>query len=203
MPHSEQDYEHSMMEDYGHRLLPQIVDYQAKHAPEKLAVAIAKSSDISKGYRETNYKELANAVNYMAWWLEGKFGGKGNFETIAYLGVQDHRYTIFELAAIKTGYVVSVFLSLEIVMAWRLTRIARHYCLHTGTVLHTFNLSSRKPKWIACCSRKSTPNSQPACKPIDRVSLLSRCQNSRIWYKRNPNTIHTRRHGKRPRMSPS
>lgn len=110
MPHSIQDFEVSSIEDYGHRLLPQIVDFRAKAEPNRLMAAIAKSTDLSKGFREINYREMANAVNYMSWWLEEKFGGKGNFEVIAYLGIHDHRYTVFELACIKTGYVVSILL---------------------------------------------------------------------------------------------
>lgn len=109
MPHSVEQSE--PLEDYGQRLLPQIVDARAKKEPNKLAAAIANSPDISKGFREISYLELANAVNYLSWWLEEKFGGKGNFEKIAYLGIQDHRYTVFELACIKTGYVVSASLS--------------------------------------------------------------------------------------------
>lgn len=106
MPHSLKDNEEeSMFNDYGHRLLPQIIDHEAKRMPDKLAAAIPKSSDVSKGFREVSYKEMANAVNHMSWWLEEKFGGRGHFEPIAYLGVQDHRYTIFEMACIKTGYV--------------------------------------------------------------------------------------------------
>lgn len=108
MPHSVDVQEsESSLEDYGQRLLPQIIDTRAKIEPNKLAAAIAKSPDVSQGFREISYSELANAVNYMAWWLEERFGGKGNFEKIAYLGSNDHRYTVFELACIKSGYVVS------------------------------------------------------------------------------------------------
>lgn len=73
--------------------------------PSKISFGLPISSDISKGLREYTHKEFANAVNYTSWWLEKKLGGKGNFETVAYLGIQDHRYTIFEIACIKTGYV--------------------------------------------------------------------------------------------------
>lgn len=93
---------------YGERLLTHVVESRAKSKPTGIAFGLPNSPDISQGLREYNYKELANAIDNLAWWLEEKLGGRGNFETVAYLGVQDPRYTIFTLACMKTGYVVSL-----------------------------------------------------------------------------------------------
>lgn len=93
---------------YGERLLTHVVESRAKSKPTRIVLGLPNSPDISQGLREYNYKELANAIDNLAWWLEEKLGGRGNFETVAYLGVQDPRYIIFTLACMKTGYVALV-----------------------------------------------------------------------------------------------
>lgn len=55
-------------------------------------------------------KELASAVNRIAWWIDGEIGQSNNFETLAYMGATDIRYGIFFFAAIKCVYTNSWFL---------------------------------------------------------------------------------------------
>ena len=97
-----------MMADipYGKRLLPQVVDEAAEQEPSRVVGMIAKSTDISKGFREISIGELATAVNHVAHWIEEKIGKSNAFETIAYIGIGDFRYWIMELAAMKCGYVI-------------------------------------------------------------------------------------------------
>ncbi|CAN9080320.1 unnamed protein product [Alternaria alternata] len=66
-------------------------------------------NDISEGYREFTYLDVANAVNTLAWWIdedvgkleEGKKNGKA---TLVYIGPSDIRYAVLCLASIVTGY---------------------------------------------------------------------------------------------------
>ena len=55
-----------------------------------------------------SFKQLAHAVNYVAWWMEDLVGHAEKFPTIAYTGISDLRYGVMMIAAIKAGYTVSV-----------------------------------------------------------------------------------------------
>ncbi|APA08871.1 hypothetical protein sscle_04g036410 [Sclerotinia sclerotiorum 1980 UF-70] len=94
---------------YGCRLLPQLVDEKAESHPTQLMGMIAKSSDLSHGFFEFTYKDIANAVNFMSWWLLEKLGPPSEDKnTIAYIGITDFRYLVMELAAIKIGYIILI-----------------------------------------------------------------------------------------------
>lgn len=89
---------------YGERLLPQVIDAYAKSDPERIYAMVPRSADVTQGFRKITMKELANAVNRIAWWIDREIGHSDNFETLAYMGATDIRYGIFFFAAIKTGY---------------------------------------------------------------------------------------------------
>lgn len=91
---------------YGERLLPQIIDANAQNEPEKIYALVPLSADVTQGFRKITYKELASAVNVIAWWIHREIGHSDNFETLAYIGASDIRYAIFFFAAIKCGYKV-------------------------------------------------------------------------------------------------
>lgn len=91
----------------GQRLSPQVVDAHAASDPERIWASIART-DISQSFHDVTFKELAHAVNYVAWWIDGLIGPSTNFETIAYMGVSDIRYAIMVLAAIKCGCKVRI-----------------------------------------------------------------------------------------------
>lgn len=90
----------------GQRLLPQLADVYAKRAPDGIWGCIAKSADVSKGFRRVTFKELAHAVDAVAWEIEGRFNRSNDFATIAYIGIADFRYTVVVFAAIKCGFTV-------------------------------------------------------------------------------------------------
>lgn len=94
---------------HGERLLPMVADELAARDPGKIYCSFPRTSDVKDGFRDVTIAELVNAANTAAWWLEGKFGRSDDFETIAYMGVVDIRYTIMFIAAVKCGYKVSVF----------------------------------------------------------------------------------------------
>lgn len=90
----------------GGRLLPHIVDAQAQFNPLRVWASYARSSDLSKGFRDINFKELAQAVNNVAWYIDSEVGRSACFQTVAFIGVSDIRYAVFFLAAVKCGYKV-------------------------------------------------------------------------------------------------
>jgi len=92
----------------GERLLPHVVDAHAKFDPGRVWASIARSRDLSQGFRDVTFQELAQAVNNLAWSIDDQIGPGKDFETIALVGVFDVRYAIFLFASIKCGYTVSI-----------------------------------------------------------------------------------------------
>ena len=91
---------------FGSRLLPQVVDELAKTDPNRVYATYQRSSDISAGFRDVTMREMASAVNKVAFWIKENIGCSTTFETIAFVGPSDLRYAIMLLAAIKCGYKV-------------------------------------------------------------------------------------------------
>ncbi|KAH8661697.1 hypothetical protein BGZ60DRAFT_566347 [Tricladium varicosporioides] len=92
-------------------ILNNIVDFMARKHPQALFAEFPISlTSYDAGYRKINYDNLANAVNGAAWWIHESLGApKKDFETLAYIGLNDPRYNIMVLAAVKAGY--KLFLS--------------------------------------------------------------------------------------------
>lgn len=86
--------------------MPQVVDDLAATVPDRVYAAIPKTSDVKDGYRDITIADLARCVNFMARWLEGRFGKSKTFETITYVGLSDLKGIATLLAAIKVGYKV-------------------------------------------------------------------------------------------------
>ena len=94
---------------YGSRLLPQVVDELARSDPQRIYATIPLSSDLSKGFQDVTMRQVSQAVNKCAYWLEDTIGRSTVFETLSYMGLPDLRYAIVFLAAVKCGYKVSRF----------------------------------------------------------------------------------------------
>ena len=92
---------------YGSRLLPQVVDELARSDPQRIYATIPLSSDSSKGFQDVTMRQVSQAVNRIAYWLENTIGRSTVFETLSYMGIPDLRYAIVFLAAVKCGYKVS------------------------------------------------------------------------------------------------
>jgi hypothetical protein len=97
---------HEMTAKSGKRLAAMLADYIAKTNPTQIFGLIPKGLEVEDGYHEMTVKELAQAVNYVAWWIEKTIGKGTRPETISYLGSNDVRYFIFVLACNKTRYSV-------------------------------------------------------------------------------------------------
>ncbi|KAH8652129.1 hypothetical protein BX600DRAFT_386479 [Xylariales sp. PMI_506] len=91
--------------EYGKRLLSDIVDSTASAQPDREAFQTPRSNNPADGWKSVTYRDLANAVNYVAHVLLKTCGPpQTSFPTIAYIGSNDARYIIIMLAAIKAGY---------------------------------------------------------------------------------------------------
>lgn len=89
------------------QLLNHIIDGLAQTRPESVWAKIPRDpSSYDAGYRKITYRLMANAINGLAWWIKGNFEESKTFETLAYFGNWDPRYSILMLAAVKAGYKV-------------------------------------------------------------------------------------------------
>ena len=59
-----------------------------------------------EGYRRITYRNFANVINGIAWWLQDTLGPGQDFEALAYIGPNDLRYPALILGAAKAGYTV-------------------------------------------------------------------------------------------------
>lgn len=91
---------------YGERLLPQVIDAYAESDPVRIYALVPNSADVTQGFRKITMRDLASAVDLIAWWIDSHFGRSESFETLAYIGATDICYGIFFFAAIKCGYKV-------------------------------------------------------------------------------------------------
>jgi acyl-coenzyme A synthetase/AMP-(fatty) acid ligase len=92
---------------YTQRLLPQLVDTFAAEDPTHVLGMAAKSEDLSQGFTSITTSELCHAVNFTAHWLDSqRCLTPGSSETIAFIGSQDFRYWVLELASMKAGHPV-------------------------------------------------------------------------------------------------
>ncbi|KAB8258604.1 hypothetical protein BDV32DRAFT_68400 [Aspergillus pseudonomiae] len=88
----------------GQRLLTNVVDEVAQFNPQQKLGVIPSDLEVSQGFRDVPFGELAHAVNALSWWIEEQVGKAKNNETVAYMGRNDIVYLIFILACNKTGY---------------------------------------------------------------------------------------------------
>ena len=88
-------------------LLNNVVDRIARVTPDLVYAELPKSPvDLSQGFRQVTYRQFANAIDGMAWWLRDKLGLSETFETLTYIGPNDLRYNLLLLGAVKAGYKV-------------------------------------------------------------------------------------------------
>lgn len=85
-------------------MIPQIVDELANTDPTRIYASFPRSTNVSDGFRDVTFRELAQAADAASWWLERKIGRSDSSETLAYMGLSDIRYTVVFLAAVKCGF---------------------------------------------------------------------------------------------------
>lgn len=75
----------------------------ARKEPDRPFAKILGRNWRSDGARTVTYAQVVRASNRLSWWLDDTLGpSKKNFETFAYVGISDIRYTFMYFAAIKT-----------------------------------------------------------------------------------------------------
>ena len=97
--------------DRRKQLLPNIIDDMARVRPEAVYAEIPRSLTSCKdGYRKITYRDLANAINGVALFLEKELGRGKKHETLSYLGPNDLGYIFMIVGAVKAGYKVCNYL---------------------------------------------------------------------------------------------
>lgn len=93
---------------HGRRNILSVIDERARQKPGSPWVSVPQvEEDLSRGYKDITYGELANAVNHAACWLRENLPLSGDFQPFVYKGPRDLRYPIFAAAAAKLQKVVS------------------------------------------------------------------------------------------------
>ena len=72
--------------DFGHRLIPTLVDDYARNEPDYVFALVPKTSDFADGLTEITISAFARAVDEVASRIDSKIGKSTNFDTIAYIG---------------------------------------------------------------------------------------------------------------------
>lgn len=83
-------------------LLPNLTDHNARVKSDSVYAEYPKSPvSYAEGYRPITYRQFANVINGLAFWLTETLG-LGNGEVLAYFGSNDVRYP----ALVKAGYCI-------------------------------------------------------------------------------------------------
>ncbi|KAK8189129.1 uncharacterized protein BKA78DRAFT_253737 [Phyllosticta capitalensis] len=85
-------------------ILTRRVDDTANSDPGRTWVSVPLTNDIYGEWKDVSFQELRQAVDGLARWIEDKIGVGKDKETVAYLGVNDIRYTVVILATMKTNH---------------------------------------------------------------------------------------------------
>ncbi|KAI1380798.1 nonribosomal peptide synthetase [Hypoxylon crocopeplum] len=93
-------------DDFGHRLIPHVIDEYARKEPQRECFSIPRSSNPKDGWRAVTFKEYANAINHISHMIVEKCGRPpaNTIPALAYIGPNDARYVVLLIAAIKAGY---------------------------------------------------------------------------------------------------
>ncbi|TGO25778.1 hypothetical protein BPAE_0073g00440 [Botrytis paeoniae] len=87
----------------ANRLIPHILEEEARENPQRIIAMVAKTSDISEGFDEVNAGQFLRGVDFLAHWIDSYKSKSSSMETFAFIGSQDFRYPIIEIACMKTG----------------------------------------------------------------------------------------------------
>ncbi|GAB0138719.1 putative secondary metabolism biosynthetic enzyme [Epichloe bromicola] len=95
---------------YGNRLIPQILDDLASAEPNRILYSVAKSSDLSQGFRDVSARAFTKAVDKTAWLLRRELGENPEIRAVGYIGPHDLRQILLTYACIKANC-TALFLS--------------------------------------------------------------------------------------------
>lgn len=88
------------------QLFADMADDLARSKPNAAYAYLPVSPDgFDQGFRKVSYRQFANAVNGLAWWLTMQLGG--SLQAITYAGPNDIRQNAMIIACAKANYKVS------------------------------------------------------------------------------------------------
>jgi len=73
-------------QDYGRRLLPQIVDDVASSSPERIVYSIVNNPDNAHDIKHITASAFAKAIDKTAWWLNSLVGAQTSVLPVGYIG---------------------------------------------------------------------------------------------------------------------
>ncbi|KAK7517253.1 uncharacterized protein IWZ02DRAFT_406008 [Phyllosticta citriasiana] len=85
------------------KTLTRRVDDIANSDPGRTWVTVPLTNDVYGEWKDITFGELRQAIDGLARWIESKIGAGKDRETVAYLGINDIRYTVVILAMMKTN----------------------------------------------------------------------------------------------------
>lgn len=91
-------------------LLPRILFDLSAQFPDSTYAEYPITDNVADGYRKITFREVANAVHEVAYWIDNNVGKPvmdDGSETLVYMGPNDLRYGILVLASVMVGYKVS------------------------------------------------------------------------------------------------
>jgi len=88
-------------------LLPNAVAANAQADPDGIFAQVPKGTRYTDGFMNVTKSAFNNAINYTAAHIQAELGKSTTFETLAYIGPGDFRYSIMAVASMKVGYKVN------------------------------------------------------------------------------------------------
>ncbi|RAQ59689.1 NRPS-like enzyme [Aspergillus flavus] len=130
----------------GKRLIPHVIDETARKTPDVECMSTPRSNNRHDGWKPVSWAQVANAVNYAAQMLimQAEHPAPGTFPTVAYIGLEDPRYPIFVVGAIKAGYKALLFSPRNSIEA-QMNLFARTDC---NILYHELQYASMVQPWV-------------------------------------------------------
>lgn len=83
-------------QDYGRRLLPQIVDNLAASHPNQIVFSLSSMVKGTLQFRDISARQFAKAIDKTAWWLQAAIGRQDSIQPIGYIGPRKYFSIHFE-----------------------------------------------------------------------------------------------------------
>ncbi|GIZ41605.1 hypothetical protein CKM354_000490400 [Cercospora kikuchii] len=86
--------------------LPLVLENLARDYPNHVFTKIPLDEDLTAGWRDITYRDLADAANALARWIVREIGIGTRNDVAAYIGINDMRYAVAQIGLIRAGYIV-------------------------------------------------------------------------------------------------
>lgn len=95
-------------ENYGKRLLPEIIDAMAVSEPKRTVFSLATVTDSILQFRHISAYQFARAIDKTALFLRSHLGARSSIQPVGYIGPHDLRHILLTYGCVKAGYAVSL-----------------------------------------------------------------------------------------------